>query len=162
MFTQFHPRSPKNRQRVVGCFHLPNYQITHLLNSAVRTWQVAPTLDFRVFKELRATSHPGALPYYSCFLRPNQLRIRTCPWQIHEILRAGCSSSLHSFSHSQKLRLSRSFAVRLGLLSFQPRLKGRKMMIIDLHLSGFSVNLRPTATGDRIDETNRLNGRTIS
>jgi hypothetical protein len=60
-------------------FKLPDYQITHLLNSAVRTWQVDPGSDFRVFKELRATSHPWVLPYYSCFIRPNQLRIRTCP-----------------------------------------------------------------------------------
>ena len=79
--TQGRPRPNPKQAEGRGLFsftRLPNYPFTH---SAVRTWQVDPGSDFRVFKEFRATSHPWALPDYSCFLRPNQLRIRTCPWQ---------------------------------------------------------------------------------
>jgi hypothetical protein len=86
---------------------LPNYQITHLLNSAVRTWQVDPGSDFRVFKEFRATSHPWALSDYICFLRPNQLRIRTCPWlrSMVTISRAG-AMGIRLSAGTGKLKLS--------------------------------------------------------
>ena len=66
------PNPIPSRQRAVGCFHLPNYQITHLPNPAVRTWQPDPASDFVLSKSFLSQTHPWALLEYSYFVRPYQ------------------------------------------------------------------------------------------
>jgi hypothetical protein len=56
----------------VGCFHLPNYQITHLPNS-VGTPQKAGNLQhFYFVKDRPGDFRPEAQPDYSRFLEANQ------------------------------------------------------------------------------------------
>jgi hypothetical protein len=63
-----HPIPNPIRQRVATHLQVPKNQVPPLANCQLLQ-----------FSMIRRRSHPKALPDYSCFIRPNQWRIRTCP-----------------------------------------------------------------------------------